>query len=331
MDSEWQLLLTTAAEFDKTAALDRILSDLHLRGPEQPGQQRPPVRGGVGGAAGEAAQPLRLPQTAGIAAHVPPAGLVVDQRHRVGMGVEIPFERQRLSGRAVALQAGGRSAPAELCAQVQYAQSGVFDELEGLGRVDFALAFDQARGRGELDRQPVVPGFQAVCQLRGGVNNVCIVHGRGDGLHHAFARFHEDGGRVCQRVGGSDRFDGEAAAAAAFVFAADAAGSHAFCAQGQVRQVAQAVAEERDGKGERLAGCVAGPVVEGRADGIGPAQVAVGLLVLRHRQQLADGTDRRVQYAGLLRVGGVPSFRAEGTTQDAGERAPHRAALEGMP
>ena len=293
MDSEeWiEQLLTTAVEFDKTTALYRVFSHLHLGGPEQPGQQRPPVRGGVGGAADEAAQSLRLPQAARIAAHVPPAGLVVDQRDRVGIGVEIAFELQRLSGRAVALQAGGRSAFAELRAQVQYAQGGIFDELEGFGRADFALAFDQARGRGEVDRQPVVAGFEAVCQLRGGVSNVGVVHGRGDGLHHAFARFHEHGGGVCQRVGGCDRFDGEAAAAAAFVFAADAAGPHAFCAQGQVGQVAQAVAEEGDGKGKRLAGCVAGPVVEGRADGIGPAQVAVGLLILRHGQQLADGTD----------------------------------------
>lgn len=286
-----ELLLTAAVEFDKTTALDGIFSYLHLGSPEQPGQQRPPVRGGVGGAADEAAQSLRLPQTAGIAADVPPAGLVVDQRDGVGIGEEIAFEFQRLSGRAVSLQAGGRSAAAELCAQVQYAHGGVFDELEGFGRADFALASDQARGGGEVDRQPVVAGFEAVCQLGGGFSNVGIGHGRGDGLHHAFARFHEDGGRVCQRVGGSDRFDGEAAAAAAFVFAADAAGRHAFCAEGQVGQVAQAVAEEGDGKGERFAGCVAGPVVEGWADGIGPAQIAAGLLILRHGQQLADGAD----------------------------------------
>ena len=229
------------------------------------------------------------------------------------------------------MQAGGRSAAAELCAQVQYAQGGVFDELEGFGRADFALAFDQARGGGEVDGQPVVAGCEAVCQLGGGFGNVGVVHGCGDCLHHAFARFHENGGGVCQRVGGCDGFDGEAAAAAAFVFAADAAGPHAFCAEGQVGQVGQAVAEEGDGKGERFAGCVAGAVVEGRADGIGPAQVAAGLLILRHGQQLADGTDRCVQYAGLLVVGSVASFRAEGTVQDVGECAAHCAALEGMP
>ena len=38
-----------------------------------------------------------------------------------------------------------------------------------------------------------------------------------------------------------------------------------------------------------------------------------------------------MQYAGLLVVGSVASFRAEGTVQDAGECAAHRAALEGMP
>ena len=90
--------LEQAGQLDNTAALHRVLSYLHLGGPEQPGQQRPPIWGSEGGAADKAAQSLRLLQTARIAAHVPPAGLVVNQRDRVGVGEEIPFEFQCLSG-----------------------------------------------------------------------------------------------------------------------------------------------------------------------------------------------------------------------------------------
>ena len=155
--------------------------------------------------------------------------------------------------------------------------------------------------------------------------------GRGDRLHHALARLHEHRRRLRQRVGRCDRFNGEAAAAAAVVFAADAARPHALHAQGQVGQVAQVVAEEGDGKGEGIAGCVACPVVERRTDGVGPPQVAAGILLLRHGQQLADGTDRRVQHIRLLAGGSVASLRTEGAAQDAGKRPPHRAAFEGVP
>ena len=133
--------------------------------------------------------------------------------------------------------------------------------------------------------------LQTACQLCGGLSNVCVFYGCGDGMHHAFTRLHEHRGRLCQRVGRCDRLDSEAAATPSVIFAANAARPHAFCAQGKVGQIAQVVAEKGDGKGERLAGCVAGTVVEGRADGIRPAQVPVGILLLRHRQQLADGAD----------------------------------------